>query len=93
MPRDERIGAKTFSGLAYFISGSELIKASIFESLGDVMSSAILAVTQMLGDALGRVGRCFSQEIHRGDKWILAFRRISTWLFSWKTRRTFKIEV
>jgi len=33
--------------LAYFISGSELIKASIFESLGDVMSSAILAVTQM----------------------------------------------
>ncbi|CAJ1408013.1 unnamed protein product [Effrenium voratum] len=33
--------------LAYFISGSELIKASVFESLGDVMSSAILAVTQM----------------------------------------------
>mmetsp|Transcript_12625 Transcript_12625/g.23759 ORF Transcript_12625/g.23759 Transcript_12625/m.23759 type:complete len:365 (-) Transcript_12625:88-1182(-) len=33
--------------MAYFISGSELIKASVFESLGDVMSSAILAVTQM----------------------------------------------
>ena len=35
------------SGVAYFMSGSELIKASVFESLGDVMSSAILAVTQM----------------------------------------------
>jgi len=33
--------------VAYFMSGSELIKASVFESLGDVMSSAILAVTQM----------------------------------------------
>ena len=40
------------SGLAYFISGSELIKASIFESLGDVMSSAILAVTQRLESSI-----------------------------------------
>ena len=38
---------KPSRGVAYFMSGSELIKASVFESLGDVMSSAILAVTQM----------------------------------------------
>lgn len=34
-------------GVALVISGSSLVKASLFESLSDIMSSAILAVTQM----------------------------------------------
>eukprot|EP00931_Biecheleriopsis_adriatica_P051909 TRINITY_DN30150_c0_g1_i1.p1 TRINITY_DN30150_c0_g1~~TRINITY_DN30150_c0_g1_i1.p1 ORF type:complete len:402 (-),score=58.28 TRINITY_DN30150_c0_g1_i1:168-1286(-) len=33
--------------LAFWLSGSGLVKASMFESLGDIISSAIMAVTQM----------------------------------------------
>jgi len=34
-------------GLALFLSGSKLVKASMFESLGDIISSSILALTQV----------------------------------------------
>lgn len=40
------VGLVSLKGVAYLISGSALIRAAMFESMGDVISSAIMAVTQ-----------------------------------------------
>eukprot|EP00929_Paragymnodinium_shiwhaense_P027479 TRINITY_DN16121_c0_g1_i1.p1 TRINITY_DN16121_c0_g1~~TRINITY_DN16121_c0_g1_i1.p1 ORF type:complete len:394 (+),score=100.24 TRINITY_DN16121_c0_g1_i1:122-1303(+) len=40
------VGLALLKAAAYFVSGSALVRAAMFESLGDVVSSAIMAITQ-----------------------------------------------
>jgi len=40
------VGLTCFKGIAYYLSGSGLVRAAMFESLGDVVSSGIMTLTQ-----------------------------------------------
>jgi len=49
------VGLTVLKSIAYFVSGSTLIRAAMFESLGDVVSNAIMAITQWQVNTAGNI--------------------------------------